>query len=158
VQRANLAQHAVDPVADAQEARFRFEVDVGRIPLDGIGQDRVDQADDRLAVLVGGRLQAAEIDLSGFDFVQDAVDRQFMTVVLVDRTIDFGLAGEQGVDLDLVTGEPADAVQCHDVVDVGNGHRQALALPVVVERQHVVALGELARNEFQRRRIDDRIR
>jgi hypothetical protein len=29
---------------------------------------------------------------------------------------------------------------------------------IVVERQQVVALGEIARDEFQRRRVDDRIR
>jgi hypothetical protein len=108
VQRANLPQHAVDAVADAQEACFRLEVDVGRIALDGIGQDRVDQADDRLAVLVGGRLQAAKVDLAGFDFVQDAVDRQFIAVALVDGAIDLGLAGEQGVDLDFVAGQSPD--------------------------------------------------
>jgi hypothetical protein len=158
VQRANLPQHAVDAVADAQETRLRLEVDIGRIVLDGVGQDRVDQANNRLAVLVGGRLQAAKIDLAGFDFVQDAVDRQFMAVVLVDRAIDLGLAGEQGVDLDFVSGQPTNPVQRDDVVDIGDGHRQAQVFRVVVERQHMVALGEVARDEFQRRRIDNRIR
>jgi hypothetical protein len=133
-------------------------MDVGRIVLDGIGQDRVDQANDRLAVLVSGRLQAAKIDLAGFDFVQDAVDRQLMTIVLVDRAIDLGLAGEQSVDLDFVAGQATNPVQGNDVVDVGNGHRQAQVFGIVVERQHMVALGEVARDELQRRGIDNRIR
>jgi hypothetical protein len=125
VQGADLAQHAVDAVADAQEIGFRLEVDVRRVALDGIGQDRVDQADHRLAVFVGRGLQAAVVDFAGFDFVQDAVDRQLVAVVLVDGAVDFGFAGKQGVDLDVFVRQACAPCRGDDVVDVGNGDRQA---------------------------------
>jgi hypothetical protein len=59
VQRADLPQHAVDTVAYAQEAGLRLEVDVGGFALDGVGEDGIDQPDNRLAVFVGRRLQSA---------------------------------------------------------------------------------------------------
>ncbi len=58
VQRADLAQHAVDAVADAQEVLLRLEVDVGGIALDRVGEQGVDQAHHRLAVFVGRGGQA----------------------------------------------------------------------------------------------------
>ncbi len=158
MQRTHLAQHAVDPVADAQEAGLGFEVDVRRFTLDGVGQDRVDQADDRLAVFVGRGLQTAEVDLAGFDLVQDAVDRQFVAVGLVDGAVDFGFAGQERVDLDLVVRQAAHAVERDNVVDVRNGDRQPVVFGVVVERQQVVALRQFARHKVQRRGVDDRIR
>ena len=94
MQRADLTQDTVDTVTDAQEAALRLEVDVGCLAFDGVGEDRVDQANDRLAVLVGGRLQAAKVDLAGFDLVQNAVDGQFVTIGLVDGPVDFGFAGK----------------------------------------------------------------
>ena len=54
MQRADLTQDAVDTVTDAQEAALRLEVDVGCLAFDSVGEDRVDQANDWLAVLVGG--------------------------------------------------------------------------------------------------------
>ncbi|EXI91475.1 MAG: hypothetical protein AW12_01303 [Candidatus Accumulibacter sp. BA-94] len=87
-----------------------------------------------MAILVGRRLQATEVDLAGLDLVQDAVDRQFVAVAQVDRPVDLGLAGEQGADLEVVAREPADPVKGDDVVDVGDRHRQALIGGVVVER------------------------
>ena len=49
VQAAHLPQHAVDAIADAQERALGLEVDVGRAPLYRVGEQRVDQAHDRLA-------------------------------------------------------------------------------------------------------------
>jgi len=155
VQRAHLPEHAVDAVTDAQETGFRLEVDVGRLALDGVGEDRVDQPDDRLAVFIGRRLQAAKIDFPGFDLVQDAVDRQLVAVGLVDRAVDLGLAGEQRVDLDRLAGEAANFVERDDVIDVGERDGQPAPFGVVVERQQVVALGQLVRYQRQCRRVDD---
>ena len=45
--RFDLAQHAVDAVADAQLGLGRLEVDVGGAHLDRPRDHRVDQADDR---------------------------------------------------------------------------------------------------------------
>ena len=52
MQAADLAQHAVDAVADAQEPLLGLEVDVGGAALDGVVQQRVDQPHHGLAVLV----------------------------------------------------------------------------------------------------------
>ena len=52
VQRADLAQHAVDAVADAQEVLLRLEVDVGAAALHRVGEQRRDQAHHRLRVFV----------------------------------------------------------------------------------------------------------
>ncbi len=52
MQAADLPQHAVDAVADAQEALLGLEVDVGRAALDRVGEQRVDQPHHRLRVLV----------------------------------------------------------------------------------------------------------
>ena len=102
-------------------------------------------------------MQVAEIDFAGFDFVQDAVDRQFITVGLVDGPADLGLPGEQGVDLHSLCRQGTDAVERDDVVDVRNGNGQPPIFGVVIERQQMVALGQFARYQRQRRRIDDRV-
>ena len=54
----HLAQHAVDAEADDEAVLERLDVDVGRVVLDRLRQDRVDQLDDRRLVVafeqVGG--------------------------------------------------------------------------------------------------------
>jgi hypothetical protein len=126
VQGADLAQDAVDAVADAQETGFRFEVHVGRVALHGIGEQRVDQAHHRLAVFVERGRQAAVVDFAGFDFVQDAVDRKFVAVILVDGAGDFRFAGKQGFDHQFRMDQRAQLVQRDDVVGVGDGDPHAL--------------------------------
>ena len=54
---AESLEHAVDAEADAQLAALGREVDVGRALLDGLGDDAVDELDDR--GVVGG---LAEVD------------------------------------------------------------------------------------------------
>ena len=157
VERAYLSEHAVDPVADAQEADFRLKVDVGGLALHSIGQQRVDQPDDRLAVFVRRRLQPAKVDFPGLDLVQDAVNRQFIAIGLVDGAINFGFAGEQRVDLDVVVGQPANLVERNNVIDVGQGDGQALMFGIVIERQQMVALGQFAWHQGQRRGVNDRV-
>ena len=49
MQRADLAQHAVDAVADAQEVLLGLEVDVGSAAVDRVGEQRRNQAHHRLA-------------------------------------------------------------------------------------------------------------
>ena len=155
VQRAHLAQRAVDAVADAQKTGFRLEVDVGRFALDGVGEDGVDQPNDRLSVFVGRRLHGAEIDFAGFDLVQDAVDRQLVPVSLVDCAVDLGFAGEQRIDLDRFGRPAANLVERDEVIDVGERERQSATLIVVGERQQVVAFGQRVRHQRQRRRVND---
>ncbi|MBV6475117.1 MAG: hypothetical protein MOGDAGHF_00629 [Rhodocyclaceae bacterium] len=155
MQGADLTQQAVDAVADAQEVLLRLEVHVGGIALDGIGEDGVDQAHHRLAVLVAGGGEAAPVDLAGLDLVQDAVDRQLVAIVLIDGAGDLRLAGQHRVDLQIVVGQCAQLVQRDDVVHVGDGHRHAVPGAVVVEWQQAVALGEFLRHQAQRAGVDD---
>ena len=70
-------------------------------PLDGGGEQRVDQPHHRLAVLAGVGLDAGVVNLAGLDLLQDAIDRQLVTVELVDGLVDLGLGGEQRHDLDV---------------------------------------------------------
>jgi hypothetical protein len=121
VQGADLAQDAVDAIADAQEVGFRLEVHVGGVVLDGIGEQRVDQPHHRLAVFVERRRQAAVVDLAGLDFMQDAVDRQLVAVILVDGAGDFRFAGNQGFDCQIRMDQRAQLVQGDDVVRIGDG-------------------------------------
>ena len=74
------------------------------------------------------------------------------------RQVDFRFAGKQRVDLDVLGQQGADAVEADDVVDVGDRHRQAVARFIEIERQQVVALGDVARHQFQGLRVDDGIR
>ena len=83
VQGADLAQHAVDAVADAQEIGFRLEVDVGRLALDGASV-RIESIRRTTGWLYSSATPTGPVDFAGFDFVQDAVDRQFVAVILVD--------------------------------------------------------------------------
>jgi len=110
-----------------------------------------------LAVLVIGCRQAFPVDFPGFDFVQDAVDRQFVPVVLVDCSVDLGFAGQQGFDLGALFQQRTDPVEADNVVDVGNRQGQALARQVVVEREQVIAFGEFPRDELEGLRVDDRM-
>jgi hypothetical protein len=126
VQGADLAQDAVDAIADAQEAGFRLEVHVGGVVLDCIGQQRIDQPHHRLAVFVERRRQAAVVDFAGLDFMQDAVDRQLVTVILVDGAGDFRFAGYQRLDQPDPGGSGAQLVQRDDVVRIGDGDLEPL--------------------------------
>ncbi len=156
VQGTDLAQDAVDTVADAQEARLRLEVNVGGVALDRIGQQCVDQAYHRLAVLVGRDREAAEIDFAGLDFVQDAIDRQFVAVMLIDGTGDFRFAGQHGVDQQIGRDQRAQFVLCDDIVGIGDGDRQSPLLGVVVERQQAMPFCGIAWHHAQGNRIDRR--
>ena len=46
-ERIDLVQHAVDAVADPQVVLGRLDVDVGRAVLDRLGDQQVDEPDDR---------------------------------------------------------------------------------------------------------------
>jgi hypothetical protein len=99
VQRADLAQQAVDAVADAQEGGFGLEVQVGGAALDGVGEEGVDEADHRLGVFAAAGRLAEGVGFAAFDLVEDAVDGQLVAIELVAGLGDLGLAGQQDVDL-----------------------------------------------------------
>jgi hypothetical protein len=155
VQRPDLAQHAVDPVADAQEPLLRLEVDVGGVALGRVVQQRIHQAHHRLAVFVEIGGERLVVDLAGLDLVQDPVDGELEAVVVLDADGDVGFAREHLLDAQVLAGERPDLVERHHVGGVRHRDQQLLPLRVVAHREHVVAARHVLRDERDRRRVDD---
>ena len=153
-----LAQHPVDAIADAQETLLRLEVNIGGGSLDGVREERGNEAHHRLRISVAGCLQALVIDLAGLDLVQDAVDRKIVAVVLVDGPADLALAGEPDLQRKLPAQLRPHLVQRHDVVRVGDGDDELACLAVERDREDGVSFGEFAGHELQRHRVDDDLR
>ena len=87
MQAANLAQNSVYPVTNTQKKLLWFKVNIGRILLNRIGQNRVHQTHQWLAIFIRSRFSALLSDFAGFNLVQNSVDRQFKTVILINRFI-----------------------------------------------------------------------
>src|SRR5947208_15813616 len=153
-----LTQHPIDAIADAQETLLRLEVNIGGGSLDGVREERGNEAHHRLRISVAGRLQALVIDLASLDLVQDAVDRKIVAVVLVDSPADFALAREPRLQRELPAQLRTHLVQRHDVVRVGNRDDELACLAVERDREDGVSLGEFARHELQRHRVDNDLR
>ena len=153
MQAAYLAQHAVDAVADAQEVLLGLEVDVRGAALHRVGEQRSDEPHDGLRVRVAGGLQALVVDLARFDLVQDAVDGEVVAVILFDRTRDLGLPREPQLEVQLAPEPRAHLVDRDDVVGVGDGDDQAAPFGVQRDGEDVVALGEVPRDQLQRRGV-----
>src|SRR5947208_11189104 len=111
-----LTQHPIDAIADAQETLLRLEVNIGGGSLDGVREERGNEAHHRLRISVAGCLQALVIDLAGLDLVQDAVDRKIVAVVLVDSPADLALAREPGLQRKLPAQIRPHMVTRHDVI------------------------------------------
>ena len=73
MQRHDLSQDAVDSVSHSQETRLGFEVYVRRIPLNRIGQNRVNEPDKRMVVLLIFDRHIELIDFARIDLSQDAL-------------------------------------------------------------------------------------
>jgi peptidoglycan/LPS O-acetylase OafA/YrhL len=74
---------------------------------------------------------------TGADFgigLQDAVDRQFVSVELVDVIFELRFAGELGLDLDAGTKRGAQLVEGDHVENLGGGDRQLVFFGVVCNR------------------------
>ncbi len=158
MQRANLAQHAVDAIADTQEALLRLEVDVGRATIDCVREQRGNEAHHGLRIRVARGLEALVVDLPGLDFVQNPVDREIVAVVLVDCPADLAFARESGLERELAAQLRAQLVEGNDVVRVGQRDDQLACLPVERHRKYGMALGELSGHELQGHRVDDNLR
>ena len=146
VEAADLPQDPVDAVAKAQKTLLGFEVNIGGVMLDGVGQQRVHEAGDGLAVL--GRLlrQALIIDLAGLDLAQDAIDRQFKAIKAVDGLFDLGLAGQHRDRLGPAAQMGVELIQRRHVKGVGHGHLQATLGRRPAQRQHAEAARQFARD------------
>ena len=142
VQGADLAQHAVDPVADAQEARLGLEVQVAGAPLHGVGQYRLDQTHHGTAVVLAARVQALDVELTRLDLVQDAVDRPGVLVVFLDRGTDLAFGADDGADAMVGRQLRAQPVEQHDVVGIGDRHLEGAGLRVEGHRERQVGAGK----------------
>ena len=94
LQRPHLPQYTVDTVADTQELRFRFKVNVRRTAQGCIGKQRIHEPNDRVAVAFGGLDQASHVNRAGFQLVQNSVNRKFMAIELLDSRQNLGGTGE----------------------------------------------------------------
>ena len=78
-----------------------------------------------------------------------------MAVVVLDRALDLRLAGEAQLDLELALQVRAQLVERDDVVGVGERDDELLLLAVERHREDAVAARHVARQQLERRRIDD---
>ena len=153
--RGGLDEHAVDAEAHAQLGAAGLEVDVRGALLDGLGDDLVDEPDDRR--VVGGLAQVDDLagalvlllaeEVRGDDVVELRQARDEVEDVLAARD---GRA-------DLLAGEQRDVVDGEHVGGIGHRDEQR-AVVEVVDRNRLVALGRRDRDEVGRRhvRLEDR--
>ncbi len=116
----HLVEHAVDAVAHPEELLVRLDMDIGRLLLDGVGENKVDQLDDR--GVLGGALQRADIDLLflpddlqvlHLEVAHDVGKRCALVVELVDGSL-YGALGDHD-DFYVVAGHELYVVDGEDV-------------------------------------------
>ena len=152
VQASHLAQDAVDPVANPQEPRLRLEVDVGGSSLHRVGEEHVDEADNRLAVLVGGPRYRPRIELPGLDLAQDPGHGEVVAVGAFQEPLDVRAPREEGDDLHPVADEGTEVIE-RDHVE-GIRHRDGEPPGGAVRR---VLQGEADGHEAPRDGLRDRL-
>ena len=141
----HLAEHAVDPVADAQAVPLRLDVDVARAGADRVGQHHGHQPDGRR--LVGGRVAVLPVGRAVVGLLEE---RGHVGRVLGQRpdpgevVAHLGLGRHHDDELGR-TGVQADVVQGDDVGRVADGQRQPV--PVLGEDEHAQPLGDAARQQ-----------
>ena len=133
MQAAHLPQHAVDAVTKAQEALFRFKVDIRGAAFHRVGQQGIDQPDYRLAVFIALRRQAPVVELARFYFIQDTVDGQFITVEAINGIFDVGLRGKHRRDFRHAAQVGADAVQGNNIEGIRQRHLKCSARRVIAD-------------------------
>ena len=146
MQRADRAEEAVNAVADAQEAGLRLEMQVGRVAIHRIGEQRVDEADDRVGCFSGSGRRPPVAGL--FDFPQDVVDEQGVAVAAVDGAGDVVLAGQSCFDADGWWQAGTQFVEGDQVVDVGGGYRQVFGDGVAGDGIDAQTSGDLLRDQL----------
>jgi hypothetical protein len=135
--RRRLRQHAVDAETHAHVAAVRLEVDVRRAVLHRLGDDRVDELDDRG---VGARLAEVDEDVVLLLGVHDLGDGVVEAVHLGDQRCDVLARGHDRAHL--VAGHQLEVVEREHVRRVGHRHEQAAGL-VEADRDRVEAAGRL---------------
>ncbi len=148
----DLEQGAVDPVAHPDLMLERLDVDVGRAPLDRVGQDAVDQLDHRRVVdlrLGGGLLLVLldHLDIAVADLLHVLQQRLQLLVgglvVLFDEGAEGVLAGDDREEVE--AGDELEVVEDPGIGRIRHRHRERAALPL--QRQHDVLQREVRRNQ-----------
>ena len=130
--RLGVEEHAVDAVADPEAVLERLDVDVGRVRLDRVLDEEVDQPDHRRVerhvpergeVLAAGVVSALVVA----DRLDDLLDRRrARPEVALDRLEDRGLGGHGQADVD--PQRPAQLVDDGRVGRIGAGHHEDAVL------------------------------
>ena len=143
--RGRLAQHAVDAEAHAHLAALGLEVDVGGALLDRLGDDRVDELDDRR--VLGGLVDLGDVR----DLVLALRDRLRDRVVEPahppDQCVDVVRRGDHGAHL--VTGHQLQVVEREHVRRIGHRDHQVAVL-VEADRRRVEAARRLGADRVER--------
>src|SRR5881394_1470137 len=132
----HFVQRAVHAVADTHLVLERLDMDVGGAALYGVGEESVDQLDDRRIVGQVLRLDVLVLlvldDLEVFrrlDRLQQGLELGIrLLVVALDGVAQRVLAGDDGKDV--AAGDELDVLDRRDVVRIGNGDRQGSSLPL----------------------------
>ena len=144
-------QHTVDPVAHTNVLLGRLDVDVRRPVLHRLGDEQVDELDDRGVLhhlLHRGEVLFVLPFARGFG--GDVLDIAVHAVVAVDGVQDRRAGRDDGSDL--CVGDRADVVDREDVRRVGHRHDQAALVPC--HRQGLVAAGQGVGDEPRRAGVD----
>ncbi len=88
VDRPDLSEQAVDTIADTEKSGLGFKMNVRGFLSDGIGQYGVNESNDRLFRLCWCPLVRSGICFFCLEFIENAVDCQFVAVSAVDCAID----------------------------------------------------------------------
>jgi hypothetical protein len=154
----HLAKDAVDPVADDDASLRRLDVNVARPAVDAVGQEGIDQFDDR----TGRRLFGADreivdrflADLGDFRLVRDAaeelLDQIILVVQFVELLADPARRAEQEPNL-ATRRERQHFLRVH-VERVRRRHFEVRVGDF--QRDHVEPAGQLLRDFFDHARID----
>ncbi len=146
----DLLERAVDPVADPDLLLVRLDVDVADALHHGVGEEPVDELDDRRRIHL--LLQRRDVDvfvllLHELEVVLHEVPEQIAHVLLIGRTVvilevltERVLADDHRLDVEA-------RLEAHDIdglVVGGVGHRHGQRPPDLSQREHQMLVGDLA--------------
>ena len=92
-------------------------------------------------------MQTLVIDLAGFDFAQNAVDRELITVKAVDMFLQLRQAREHGLDFELRIDHGTQLVERDDIEHVRHRHHQHLPFDIKCDRQQILAARKFFRHQ-----------
>ena len=148
--RGDVLQDAVDPEADPYLLAVGREVDIRGAPLDRLGDDLVDELDDR-RILVA-LVQRDDLGVFfGLLLLGRVLDDVFEAVQARDQRRDVIRRGDR--DADLVAGHDRDVVDREHVRRIGHRNQQR-ALVGECHRDRLVALGDRGRDEVGGGHVD----